>query len=168
VLDAAAIAKACEQGIARARDDLAQTRAEADPTAFFAAWNRHQIVVEDAFEAIGLMGRLHPDKAVRDAAEPCLTRVTEIETETLQDEALFARVKAARPTNAIEEKLKKDLIAEIRGQRRRAAAGQARRGRKRSSSASRRCGNRSAQHEQRSHAGEILASRSRRHDRRRS
>ena len=113
VLDAAGISKACSEGIARSREALARTKSEADPAAFFAVWNRQQIVEEDAVGHIRLMGSLHPDKAVRDAAEPCLTQFTVFNTDMFQDEALFDRVKAATVTNAREAKLKKTLIEEF-------------------------------------------------------
>ncbi len=110
VLDAPAIEKSCAEGLARAREMLARTEATADPAAFFAAWNRYQVLLDDAFGAIGLMGSLHPDKAARDAAEPCLQKVTALSTETFQSEKLYARVKAARATLPREVKLKKSLI----------------------------------------------------------
>ena len=48
---------------------------------------------------IYLMGSVHPDKAVRDAADPCLTKYTTLSTDLFQSEKLFARVKAANAAN---------------------------------------------------------------------
>ncbi|MGZ5102203.1 MAG: M3 family metallopeptidase, partial [Usitatibacter sp.] len=78
--------------------------------AIFAEWNRLQIAIEDVINPIYLLGSVHPDKAVRDAAEPCLQTYTTLGTEIFQDEKLFRRVQAARPANAHQEKLKRDLL----------------------------------------------------------
>jgi thimet oligopeptidase len=110
VLDAPALTSSCEEGLARARAGIAQMKARADATAFFVDWNRQQIVQEDVAGPVSILGSLHPDKAVRDAAEPCLARYTALSTEIFQDEAVFALVKAARPADAREEKLKKNLL----------------------------------------------------------
>ena len=78
--------------------------------AVFSEWNRLAIDMEDVVNPVYLLGSVSPDKAVRDAADPCLQRYTTLQADLLQSEKLFARVKAARPANAHQAKLRKDLI----------------------------------------------------------
>ncbi len=66
--------------------------------------------IEDTLIPIYLLSNVHPDKASRDAAEPCLQKYTALQTEIFQDEKLFARVNAAPPMNPHQAKLKKDLL----------------------------------------------------------
>jgi thimet oligopeptidase len=109
VLDPPRIATACEEGIARARAAVAKMEARDDGATFFEEWNHAQIVVDDVIGPISVLGSLHPDKAVRDAVEPCLRNYTALSTEIYQNEKLYARVKAARASSPREEKLKKNL-----------------------------------------------------------
>ena len=71
---------------------------------------------------------MHPDKAVRDAAEPCLQKYTTLQTEIFQDEKLYARVNAAQPDEPAPGQAQEGPPRGLRGQRRGAAAGQARAG----------------------------------------
>ena len=108
--DAATVTSLCNDGIARARDSFARMEARKGGAGFFDEWNRLQVEIEDVVNPIYLVGSVHPDKAVRDAADPCLTKYTTLSTELFQSEKLFARVKATKPANARQAKLRKDLI----------------------------------------------------------
>ena len=108
--DAAGVTKACEGALAAARKSVAAMEAKPGPGTIFDEWNRLQIAVDAPLSDIYLLGEVHPDKAVRDAAEPCLQKYTTFGTELFQSEKLFARVKAAKPANAHQAKLKKDLV----------------------------------------------------------
>src|SRR5205085_6700347 len=66
--------------------------------------------IEDSVYPISNLGNLHPDKAVRDAAEPCLKKLTEFSTDLFQSEKLYARLKAVEPANPHETKLRRNLI----------------------------------------------------------
>ena len=55
------------------------------------------------------LGNLHPDKAIRNAAEPCLQKTTAFNTDLFQSEKLYARVRDIQPDGAAEAKLKKNL-----------------------------------------------------------
>ncbi len=108
--DAAAVTRLCDEGIARSRAELARMEARKGGAGFFDEWNRLQIGIEDVVNPIYLMGSVHPDKAVRDAADPCLTKYTTLSTDIFQSERLFARVMAAAAAGAHQAKLRKDLI----------------------------------------------------------
>ena len=108
--DAAGLTKACEGVLASARKQVSAMEAKAGGAGIFDEWNRLSISLENVMDGIYLLGEVHPDKAVRDAAEPCLQKYTTFGTELLQNEKLFARVKAAKPATAHQTKLKKDLM----------------------------------------------------------
>ncbi len=108
--DAATVTRLCDEGLARARASFAKMEARKGGAGFFDEWNRLQIEMEDVVNPIYLVGSVHPDKAVRDAADPCLTKYTNLSTELFQSEKLFARTQATKPANAHQAKLRKDLV----------------------------------------------------------
>jgi thimet oligopeptidase len=110
VPDAAGLAKSCDAGIAKARRTIAAMERERGPGRIFDEWNRLAIAIEDVGAPAYLLSSVHPDKAVRDAAEPCLQKFTTLNTELFQSEKLFRRVESARPANAHQAKLRKDLL----------------------------------------------------------
>ena len=108
VLDVPQLSRQCEEGLARARQLIAAM--ESGGGDFFAQWNELQIAIEDARNPISVLGSLHPDKAVRDAAEPCLQKYTVLYTGIFQSEKLFARVSAASATTPAQAKLRRNLV----------------------------------------------------------
>ena len=108
-LDAAAISRGCEEALAQGAKDVAALEAGEGGAGFLAQWNAFQVALEDRTSPISLMLYVHPDKAVRDAAEPCLRKVTAFNTQLFQNERLYKRIQAIEPADAREAKLKKDL-----------------------------------------------------------
>ncbi len=108
--DAAGITAACDAGLAAAKRTIAAMDARRGAGAIFGEWNRLQIQMEDVLNPIYLLNNVSPDKATREAAEPCLQKFTTLGTDLFQDEKLFARVSAAAPRNPHQSKLKKDLV----------------------------------------------------------
>ena len=110
VYDAAGITRACDAGLAKARRMIAAMEAKRGPAGIFTEWNRLAMELEDFGAPIYLLSNVHPDKAARDAAEPCLLKFTTLNTDLFQSEKLYARVVAAKPANAHQAKLRKDLL----------------------------------------------------------
>ena len=110
IYDAAGIARACDAGLAKARRMRAAMEAKRSPAGIFGEWNRLAIELEDFGAPIYLLSNVHPDKAARDAAEPCLLRFTTFNTELFQSRKLYARVEAAKPADPHQAKLRKDLL----------------------------------------------------------
>ena len=113
IYDAAGIEKACDEGLARQRKMMAAMDAKKGPAGIFDEWNALAIDNEDTLNPIYLLSNVHPDKAARDAAEPCLQQYTSLQTELFQDEKLYARVNAAQPMNPHQAKFKKDLLEQF-------------------------------------------------------
>ncbi|HSN20771.1 MAG TPA: M3 family metallopeptidase [Usitatibacter sp.] len=110
VWDAAGITRACDTGIAKARRMIAAMEAKRGPAGIFDEWNRLAIEMEDFGAPVFLLSNVHPDKAARDAAEPCLQKLTTLNTDLMQSEKLLARVRSAKPANPHQAKLRKDLL----------------------------------------------------------
>ena len=110
MLDAAAVTATCDAALAKGHEMVAKMEAGSGGAGFLADWNAMQIEVQDAISPISNLSRLSPDKAVRDAVEPCLQKATARSTDLFQSEKLYARVLAIEPTHPREAKLKKDLI----------------------------------------------------------
>ena len=109
LLDASAVERTCASVLERARKEVASMEKKAGPAGFLDEWNRLQIGLED-INAIYLLGSVSPDKAVRDAAEPCLVKLTAFNTDVFQNERLFKRVRSLKPVGAHQAKLRKDLV----------------------------------------------------------
>ena len=108
-LDAAGVTKTCDAALAKGREMVAKMESRSGGAGFLAEWNALQIALEDSLYPISNLGSLHPDKAVRDAAEPCLQKSTAFNTDLFQSEKLYARVRDIQPANGRETKLKKNL-----------------------------------------------------------
>jgi thimet oligopeptidase len=108
--DAPGLGKACDTALANARRTQKLMEQKKASTGVFNEWNQLQIGIEDVLNPVYLLGEVSPDKSVRDAAEPCLTKFVALSTELFQDEKIYRRVLAARPANAHQAKLRKDLL----------------------------------------------------------
>ena len=106
----AALTQACDQALERSRAAVAEMEAKAGGAGFLEEWNRLQVASESVIFPISNLGGLHPDKAMRDAAEPCLQKASAFNTDIFQSEKLYARVKAIEPADPREAKLKKTLV----------------------------------------------------------
>jgi len=56
------------------------------------------------------LGEVSPDKAVRDAAEPCMVEFSKYSSDLFQNEKLYNMFKAVEPADAIDRKLRQDLL----------------------------------------------------------
>ena len=108
--DPASLTATCEAALAKGREMVAKMESGSGGAGYLAEWNALQIALEDPLYPISNLGNLHPDKAVRDAAEPCLQKYTAFNTDLFQSEKLYARVRDIQPAHPREAKLKKNLI----------------------------------------------------------
>ena len=108
--DAAALTRACEEGLARGRALIAAMEAKRGPGTILGEWNDYYIAMQDFADPIHFLGVVHPDKSLRAASEPCQQKVAALNTEVFQSEKLFARVKALRPENPRQAKYREDLL----------------------------------------------------------
>ncbi len=111
--DASSLARACDTGLAHATDMIRAMEAKRTAGGIFDEWNRLAIALEDVGNPAYLLANVAPDKAVREAAEPCLARFSALETELFQDAKLHRRVRSAKPASAHQAKLREDLLGQF-------------------------------------------------------
>ncbi|MEO8136833.1 MAG: M3 family metallopeptidase [Betaproteobacteria bacterium] len=111
---AADIPRVCETGLAAVRQSIRQLEtlplSGANVATVLHRMNRLQIAIEDVEGPVYILSNVSPDKAVRDAAEDCLLKYSEVNTDLLQNEKLYRRVLAVRGGTAVDRKFRKDLV----------------------------------------------------------
>ena len=115
LLKPAEVASRCEQDLAGLRDKVRALANMTDSEAqnakgVFRDWNAMQIALEDLQGPVALLMNVSPDPIVRKNAEPCLVNITKFATELFQNEKLYQRIKGTSPEDAIEKKLRQDIL----------------------------------------------------------
>jgi thimet oligopeptidase len=112
--DAEALTQACTTGLVKLGQQVAALEKLplelSDARSVFGAWNALQIEQEDVEGPVYLLNNVSPDVKVRSAADACLIKYNEFSTTLFQNEALYQHVLAVKPADAIDAKLKKDLL----------------------------------------------------------
>jgi thimet oligopeptidase len=108
--DIAQINSHCDSTLADAAAAVKKMESKKTPGGVFGEWNRLQIEIEDVMGPVYLLANVHTDKAVRDAGDACVLRLTKFQTDLYQNEKLYQRIQAAEPATAAAIKLRKDLI----------------------------------------------------------
>ena len=110
---AAALTKQCDSALKEARLRLRKLENPAllklATPAKLASLNNLAIFSEDSGGPAYLIANVHPDKVIRDAGDACYLKWSEFETETAQNEKVFALVNSIKPADAVQTKLKADL-----------------------------------------------------------
>lgn len=113
ILDAPTVTAACTQAIDEARDRAAKWAAlplDSVSADLFNNWDAGSIAVEDVIGPAAILANVHTEKKARDAANDCLVRISNYQTELFQNEELYKRVSAAKPSTPVQEKFKRDLL----------------------------------------------------------
>jgi len=107
--NAAALAAQCERGLAQARATQARLERRAADAGWPAAYDDLNALIEDASGPVSLLANVHPDKAVRDAAEACELRWQDYSSSLSQNELLYRAALRVRPRDAVDALLLKTL-----------------------------------------------------------
>src|SRR5256885_4760836 len=83
--------------------------------AVFDAWDAMSIAIEDAFGPIWLLNSVHPDAAVRDAADRVVIDESVFMTELFQNEALYERVRGVTAATVAQRQHRKGLLPACEG-----------------------------------------------------
>ncbi len=86
---------------------VAQAR---DAKKIYAQWDAMQMALEDVQGPMDLLSNVSPDARVRANAEPCLVKLNQFMTVVFQNKKLYQRIKATKASDAIEVKLRQDLL----------------------------------------------------------
>jgi len=114
IFDAQTLTDTCARALASARARVAALEqlplAEVTPERVLDEWDANSTALEDIVGPIAILNNVHPDKAVRDAADAAMRDISSFHVEVLQNETLFERVRAVSPETPPQARLKKDLI----------------------------------------------------------
>jgi len=114
LLKAEEIKPFCDKGLDGLKKQVAAMEQKAPGKApakeLFVEWNDLQILYEDLAGPVDILSNVSPDVQVRTNAEACLIEVSKFATDLYQSEKLYQRFKAARATDAIDKKLRKDVM----------------------------------------------------------
>ena len=107
--DGGAITARCDGELVKLRAQKKAIESKQD-SRVFADWNRLSIAFAEFAYPVYLLQSVAVDKDTRDAAQACLEKLLPFETEMTQSEALYRRVRAVKPKDAIDQTFKQDLI----------------------------------------------------------
>ncbi len=111
LLDVASIKQRCDAELVSARKTVASLeRQRSAPGTVLAGLNRLSLQIAAFSNHVYLMANVAVDKPTRDAAEACVAKWTPLSTEIYQSQALFQRVKATQPRDAIDRSYRQDLL----------------------------------------------------------
>jgi thimet oligopeptidase len=97
-----AIEKACSSGLAGAKRRVQALERHAPDSRWIAASDELNAYVEDVSGPIELLVYVHPDKAMRDAAQTCSLRWQDFYSTQGQNETLYRTAKKVKPRDAID------------------------------------------------------------------
>ncbi|HEV7578189.1 MAG TPA: M3 family metallopeptidase [Caldimonas sp.] len=104
---ASALTAACDAALGDADRRVKALEKHAADARWLAAWDDLNASVEDASAPIGLLENVHPDKAIREAAQACSQRWSEFASSLGQNETLYRALVAVKPRDAIEREFVK-------------------------------------------------------------
>lgn len=114
IYDAEQLTKACDSGLAQLKVLVQRIEelplAKAKRSIVLHHWNRLYIAQENLEGPVYILNSVSPDEKVREAGDKCLIKLNEFSTELYQNEKLYARIRAVKPNNPVDQKLRQDLI----------------------------------------------------------
>lgn len=96
------VKSACDKGLAGARDRVAKLERHAPGKGWLRSYDELNAYMEDAGNPVDFVVNVHPDKAVRDAAQACSLRWSEFQSALGQNEKLYKAAKATKPADAVD------------------------------------------------------------------
>lgn len=107
--DAAQVDAACDSGLRGARLRLAQLERHRASARWLAAYDDLNAYNEDAAGPLYLLVNVHPDKAVRDAAQACTLRWQDFLSSLGQNEKLYRAALKVHPADAVDREFLRDV-----------------------------------------------------------
>lgn len=107
--DEAQVNEACDAGLKGARTRLAQLERRSPAAKWLAAYDDLNAYNEDASGPFSLLVYVHPQKAVRDAAQACTLRWQDFSSTLAQNEKLYRAALKVRAGDAIDKLFLRDI-----------------------------------------------------------
>ena len=99
---ASALAAACESGLGEVATLVGKLEKHPADAGWLAAWDDLNAAIEDRATPVSFIENVHPDPAVRDAAQACSQRWSELGSSLAQNEVLYRALMRVQPRDAIE------------------------------------------------------------------
>ena len=96
------IEAACERGLVAARARVAVLERRRPDAGWIGAYDDLNALTEDAYYPIGVLSNVHPDKALRSAAQACELRWQDFSSTLGQNEKLYQAARRVKPRDAVE------------------------------------------------------------------
>lgn len=107
------IMAACDAGLAGAGERVKALEAMVPGDAWLAAFDEITAYVEDVSGPIHLLVHVHPEKAIRDAAQACALRWSEFGSSLGQNAVLYQALGKAKPADAIDRSFVADSLSDF-------------------------------------------------------
>jgi thimet oligopeptidase len=104
---AAKATEACKAGLVRARAKVAELEKRPADATWLAAFDGLNDLTEDLYHPISFLANVHPDKALRDAAQACDLEWQDFSSTLAQNEKIYALLKALRPKDEIDKRFQR-------------------------------------------------------------
>ena len=104
---ASALTSACDAALAEGGRRVKTFETHAPDSRWLAGWDDLNAWIEDASGPVSLLENVHPDKAMRDAAQACTQRWAEFASTLGQNESLYRALTRVKPRDAIEREFVK-------------------------------------------------------------
>jgi thimet oligopeptidase len=115
LLKAEEITPLCQRGLAGLRTQVAILEKlppahPGDAKKVFNEWNELQIALEDLQGPVEILTNVSPDPKLRADAEKCSIDINRFSTDLFQSKKLYLRFKTVKPGDAVEKKMRKDVL----------------------------------------------------------
>ena len=110
LLDAATIQQRCDAELASARAALVAVEKDTRPARLLLDLNRLEIRSSAFLNPVYLLANVAADQATRDAAQACVEKFAPLPIEVQQSQALFKRITALKPSDAVDRVYRQDLL----------------------------------------------------------
>ncbi|MCW7537804.1 Zn-dependent oligopeptidase [Aquabacterium sp. A7-Y] len=107
------LGRACDAGLARLREQEQALARMAPGTAMLTALDDLHVAGEDAAGAIYLLLNVHPDKALRDAAQDCSLKWQDFWSSFSQNVLLYRKLKQVRPADPVDAMLLRETLEDL-------------------------------------------------------
>jgi Zn-dependent oligopeptidase len=104
---ASALTSACDAALAEGGRRVKTFETHAPDSRWLAGWDDLNAWIEDVSGPVSLLENVHPDKAMRDAAQACTQRWAEFASTLGQNEPLYRALTRVKPRDAIEREFVK-------------------------------------------------------------
>lgn len=104
------IQQACDKGLAEVKQRVAALEKRSPAKAWLRGYDELNAFIEDTSYPIDFLSNVHPDKALRDAAQACALRWSEFASSLGQNERLYRAARQVRPRDAIDREFLKTTL----------------------------------------------------------